>query len=105
MTVRPAITPLERGPDCFLRLPVQGRSGLIEQQDWRGLQQGASNGDTLPLTAGKLRSAIPDQGLHAVGQRIDKFEAFGGGGGRYDLFIRRIGPRIADVLHDRAVEE
>ena len=44
----------------FFGFGVEFRGGLIENQDWRILQQGAGDGDALPLAAAQPLAAIAD---------------------------------------------
>ena len=56
----PAHQPAERLADRLLGFAVERGGGFIEQQDRRVLQEGARDGDALPLSAGQLDAAVAD---------------------------------------------
>src|SRR5438105_3110320 len=47
---------------------VEGAGGLVEQEDRRVLEQGARDGDALPLPTGERRPALADERVVAAGQ-------------------------------------
>ena len=68
-TVRPSHDRLEGLLDQQLRLGVDVRGGLVEDQDARVAQDGAGERDALPLAAARARAALADLGVVAVRQR------------------------------------
>src|SRR4030088_420824 len=55
-----------------VRLRVERRSGFIENEDWRGGEQGPGNRQPLALTPGKARTAIAEERiLKAVHPHFD----------------------------------
>ena len=68
ITVRPRISRDKRLADRFLGFAVQRGGRFVQQQDRRILQEGARDGDALPLSAGHLDPAVADHGVHASGR-------------------------------------
>src|SRR5262249_52737597 len=89
----------------LLRLTVERRGGLIEQKNWRILEERAGNPDALALPGRQLHAAVADDRGGALGQIFDEGVAIGGDDRRMDVGIGGIRPTIADVLHDRAVKQ
>ncbi len=58
--VRPCHQPVEGGLDLALALGVEGRGGLVEEQDRRVLQDGARDRDALALAARERHAALAD---------------------------------------------
>src|SRR3954471_24740700 len=54
---------LQRGHDGGLGLKVDRARRLVEDEDWRVLQEGAGQGDPLSLAAGDGHPALTDTGL------------------------------------------
>jgi hypothetical protein len=88
---------LQRRLDLGLALGVERAGGLVEQQDRGVLQEGAGDGDPLPLTAGEPRARLADAGVVALGQRQDEVVGGGGLGGAFDLGLGGLRPRVGDV--------
>ena len=91
-------------------LRVQGGGGLVEDQDRGVLQQHAGEGDTLALAAGQLDAALADPGgIAAMTVPVAKIghEAVSMGhvGGDDHLVFAGLGPAVADVLQNRAVQQ
>ena len=91
--------------DHLLRLGVEGRGRLVEQEDRSGLEQGAGDGETLLLAAGEEASLVPDHGLVAVGLGHDEIVGVGEACRLLDFGLRGVETAEADVLVDRVVEE
>ena len=96
---------LQRRLDLALRLGVDGRGRLVEDQDARIDQQRPGDRDPLPLAAGERLAALADERVVAVGQPQDELVRARRPGGRDDLVARRVRPAVGDVLGDRAVEQ
>ena len=105
MTVRPRISRSSAVADRFLGLDVERRGRLVQQQDRRVLQEGAGDRDPLALAAGKLDAALADHCGEALGHGLDEAEAARRACRGDDFLVAGFGPAIADVVHDRAVEE
>ena len=60
--------PVKRLADRLLGFAVERRGRLVEQQDRRILQEGARDGDALPLAAGQLDAAVADDRVEALRQ-------------------------------------
>ena len=90
--------------DQGLRLRVQGRGGLVQDQDIRVLDQGARDGDALLLPARQLRAARADVRVQPVGEVAQELAVCFAGRG---VEFRAGGARFAvrDVLGDGAGEE
>ena len=52
---------------------IQTGSRLVQNQYLRITNQGARDGETLPLTAGKLMPSFANDGIQAVWKRADEF--------------------------------
>ena len=101
----PVHQPVERRLDRPLALAVQRAGRLIQQQDRRVLQQRARDRQALALAARQLDAAIADDGGEAFRHRLDEVAAVRHLGRRQHLRLGRLGPRVADVLQHRAVEQ
>ena len=60
-----------------LRFRIEGRSGLVENENRRVLEQRAGDGNALPLAAGQQHPVLADASLHAVGQPVDEGKGLG----------------------------
>ena len=104
MTVRPCISRPNASRIASSELAVERGCRLVEQKQRRVLEERPRDGDALTLAAGKPHAAFADQRAHAVRQILDEVAA------RREcriehLLVRGIGSAVADVLHDRAVEQ
>ncbi|TLS21369.1 uncharacterized protein PpBr36_10204 [Pyricularia pennisetigena] len=98
--------------DDLFAFGVEGAGGLVEQQDLGVADEGAGDGDALPLAARELGAVGPGGGAEAVGQRRDEIPGVGGAEGALDggVVRRRRLPLPAvdaqrNVLPDRALEQ
>lgn len=91
--------------NLHLGFSVERRSGFVENDDRRVLEEGPSNADALSLASGQLHPTLTHNCIIALGQRLDEAIAVGGLGGCKDFFVRRIRPPEPDVVHHGAVEE
>jgi len=96
---------VERGLHGPLGLVVEGAGGLVEHQDPRIPQQGSRDRDALLLTTGEPVTTRTDDGVVAVGQRDDQLVHLRGPGRGLDLGVRRLLPRVTQVLPDRRVQQ
>ena len=63
--------------DQVLRLRVQGRGRLVQDEDGRVFEDCPSNGDPLPLAARDPDPLLPDPGGIALGQGADELLRIG----------------------------
>src|SRR5438552_3160357 len=105
----------ERGPagakapeavlDHLLALAVEARRRFVEDQDPRVGEDRARDRHALPLPARQLDPALADDRVVALGKLVDELVAVRDAARGPDLVRRGAGPRVADVLRDRAVEQ
>ncbi len=88
-----------------LRLRIEGRSGLVEDQDRAGSQQGAGDGDALALAHREEVPPFADHRVVAPGKFTDKIVGKGRPGRRLHLLHTDVHPAIGDVVPHRLVEE
>ncbi len=87
----PALEPFERVVDEHLVLGVDAARRLVEHQDGRILEDGAGDGQPLPLPAGQAQAAFADQGVVAPGQGGDEVVGVGRAGGGLELRLAGVG--------------
>ena len=86
-----------------LRLGVERRGRLVEDEDRRVSEDGARNRHPLLLAAREAVAALADNRLVAIGERCDQLVDLRRAGGLLDLLVRCVGPREAKVLpHGRS---
>ena len=78
--------PLQTFHDQRLGLGVQGRGGLVQDEDRRVLEQGPGYGQTLALAAGQVGALFAQDGVVAAGQAFDELMGIGEPG-RGDHFL------------------
>src|SRR5437870_4018944 len=81
---------------------VQGRRGLIENQDGRLLQENACQGKALPLTAGKILAALIHDRLVPARHPQDFLVEVRQTGGSADVFGSNVAIAVGDVFRNRA---
>ena len=91
--------------DEALALRVERTRRFVEQKDRRVTQQGAGDGDALPLAAGKPHAALAEVCAVTLRQTLDKLSRRRRLGGAPHVFLRRPGAPITDVLHDVGGED
>ena len=96
---------VERLLDHRLVLGIDRGQRFVQHQDRGIAQQGAGDGDALPLAAGQARAALADHGLVAVGQRGDEAVGVGGARGGDQLGFRGVRAAETQVVLDGAVEQ
>ena len=84
---------------------VEVAGGFVEDQDLRVGEDGAGDGDALPLAAAELHAALADERVVAVGQCVDELVGVGDRGGAADVVGRRAAVAVGDVRGDGAVEQ
>ena len=105
ITVRPAKQSRQRLLDGLLGLGVERGGGLIEQHDRRIHEEGARDGQSLPLAAGELHAALADERVVALRQAMNEFGAPRGLHGAIDLLVARLRAAVAQVLEQRAMKQ
>src|SRR5207237_1274910 len=96
---------LERLDDDRLRLGVERRSRLVEDEDGRVANDCAGDSDALPLSAGQGQASFAHLGVVAVGHPRDELVRVGEPRRIDDLLFGSVGPPVCDVLPYRAAEE
>ena len=79
---------------------VQGTGCLVQDQDWRILQEHPCDGDTLLLTAGQTGAPLANIGVVSVRKLPDEVMDIGAFRGRDDLIHGSSGPAVGDVIAD-----
>src|SRR3546814_11557486 len=92
-----------------LHFRIERRGRLVEHQDGRILEEHPSDGDPLPLAAGKLDAALANMRVEAgpalqVGEALDEFPGLGALRRLDDFRISRRRLAISEMLADRAVQ-
>ena len=91
-------------PSCssFSSRAIDGRRGLVQNQDGRIAQQRAGEGHQLLLTLREVAAALLDGRVVAVLQVADEVVRAHAPGGLDDLLVGGVQPAVADVLLERA---
>ena len=89
--------------DFILR--VKGCCCLVKQNNGSVFQQGASDGNTLALTAGKSAAVFTENRLIPVRHLPDKFITIGGFGRGNHLIVRCVWIAKTDIVHNRIIEQ
>ncbi len=97
--------PLQRRLHLPLRLGIQRRCGLVEDEDGGVPDNGPRNADPLALTAGEPHAALADDGVIPLGHLHDEFMGMGGTGRLDDALLRGVLSAVGDVCPDGVVEE
>lgn len=87
-----------------LVLFIEGRGGLVENQDLRLLDEGAGKCDALLLATGKARAALSDSSFNSFLHLVDEFPGICLFEGLDDLLVRSRGLTHENILLDRSVE-
>ena len=91
--------------DGPLGFGVEGGGGFVEDQDGGVPQEGAGDGQSLPLPPGEEGAALGDGGVVALRHGGDEVVGVGGLGGGFDLVAGGFGHAVGDVVGDGVVEE
>ena len=91
--------------DDVLALVVERARGFVEDEDARIEDEGARDGDALPLAAGEEAAALADEGVVLLREFLDEGVGAGEVRGGGDLFVGGVGAGDLDVLLDGAAEE
>src|SRR5690606_486835 len=96
---------VERYLNLGFGLGIEGRRGLIEDQNRCILEKRPGDAEALALTAGKHHATLADKGVVALRQIADEAVAERITRSLYDFLVGRSGAAVADVLADTAVEQ
>ncbi|MBV6467016.1 MAG: hypothetical protein PGMFKBFP_02348 [Anaerolineales bacterium] len=96
---------VERLLDEQFGLRVHAGGGVVQDQNARGHQQGAGDGDALALSARKRHAALAHHRLVAVREMRDEVVRLRGPRGGDDLRLARVGAAVGDVGADRVREQ
>ena len=88
-----------------LRIGVERRGRLVEQQDRRVLQHRARDGDALPLAAREPDAVLADRRVVALRQVADEVVGARRARGGLDLGVGRAEPAIGDIGAHGVVEQ
>ena len=91
--------------DEFFGFAVEGRGGLVEQEDGTVADHDTGDADALTLASGEGEAALPDRGVVAEGHRHDEVVGVGEFGGGDHFFFGCAGTAEGDVLEDGSAEE
>jgi len=91
--------------DQMLRLGIQGRRRLVENEDRVVPDQRTSDPNALALTAGECRTAVAHQAGIAVGHARDELVGVGEFGRLNDFVVSGIGPAESDVVADGSPQQ
>jgi hypothetical protein len=94
--------PLGSGDHLGLGGEVQGRGGLVQQQDAGVHQVGPGQRDQLPLPGGQVAAAFGHLVPEPAGQPGDHADGADRPGGRLHLGVGRAGPAVGNRVPDRA---
>ena len=95
---------LETAQDLRLHRRVDGRGGVVEDQDPRPADQGPGESDPLALPSRQGGAPLADAGVVAVGQLGDELVGAGHDGGLHDRLLAVV-PTQGDVAGDGVVEQ
>ena len=84
---------------------IEGRSGFVQDEDRRVLQDGTGNADTLALTTGKLASTVANHGIVTFFAGHDEVVCIGYLGGFHHLVHSGIFYPEGDVVEEGIVEQ
>ena len=102
--VRPSSAIFERALHGVLRLGVEVRGRLVEDDDVGRLEQQPGDRQPLLLAAGEPVAAVADDGVEPVGQRLHEVADLGGAQRLDQLGLGRVRAGVEQVGADRVVE-
>ena len=97
--------PGERPADRHLVDGIEMARRLVEDEDRRVLEEGAGNGDTLALAAGKASATLSKTGVETVSQACHDILEGGVGDGLVEVIVAGIRAGDQDIGLQRVVEE
>ena len=84
---------------------VKGARGLVEEDDGRGLQERAGDGNALAFSSGQRAPALADGGVPAVRQAFDDLVDSAQASRFLDICAARVGVSDAHISFQGVVEE
>src|SRR5208337_2622871 len=96
---------VDRLLDELLADVVQRRGALVEDQDWRVLEKGPGQRDSLPLAAGEILAPLRDAGLVTAGHPHDLVMDAGQLSGPVNLLGSDVGRAVSNIGGDRSRED
>jgi len=96
---------IEGGEDLVFGFGIDRGGGIVEEENRRFEEDGAGDGETLALSAGKAAAALAEDGVVALGELGDEIVGGGDFGGAFDLVARGLGVAEGDVGGDGVGEE
>src|ERR1700682_5953409 len=101
--------PLHEAFECLhhqpLRLGIERRGGLVEDEDGRVADDRARDADALPLATGERLASFAQQGVVTLGHPDDEPVRVRELRGLENLFIAGVGPPVGDVLPQRGAKQ
>src|SRR6266478_8543133 len=101
--------PLHEAFECLhqqpLRLGIERRSGLVEDEDGRVADDRARDADALPLAAGERLASFAQQSVVTLGHPDDEPVRIRELRGLDNLFLAAVGPPVSDVLPHRGAKQ
>src|SRR5262245_52813248 len=88
-----------------LVLGINAGQRLVKHENGGILEKGASDGDTLPLTAGESRSTLTNDSFITVGQRHDETMRISGAGRGFDFLLGCLWSGKTQVLRHSAIKK
>src|SRR5665213_1318359 len=95
----------EAALDESLGLGIEGAGGLVEDEDAGVGENGARDGNALPLSSGELDAALADNGVVLVGEPLGELVDARDAAGLHEQGFAGMWTAEEDVLADGAVEE
>src|SRR5436190_2380602 len=95
----------QRLADQLFAVAIQRRGRLVEQEEGRVLEEGAGDGDALSLTSRETEAAVADDRVQPLRQLGDEVAAVRRLYGQRHFVVAGLGPSVANVLHQRAMEQ
>jgi len=89
----------------LLCMAVQGRGGLVEDQNPWPFEHYPRNGDPLFLASGELEAALSDDRVPAIRKALDKSQDMGHFGSPLDLPAARAGTPVGQIVENALVEQ
>ena len=96
----------QRRVDQLLGAGVDRRGRVVEHEHARVGEHGTGDGDALALAAREREAALADDGVVAVGERLDEdSRAPATSAARRDLVVGGVGTPVGDVVAHRVGEQ
>src|SRR5216684_4671050 len=96
---------MQRGLHQRLRLAVESRRRLVQNQYGRVLQQSTRDSDALTLAPGKPHAPFSNDRIVTRWKSEDEFVCQGSAGRSFNFLLRDIGLTVSNVVASRVVEQ